>query len=318
VVDRWIAPFASQKMVEHVAAALASRSNHPIAKAVSDAIIVDAGLVGLHDLREHPGRGVKARCPALRCEVLLGSQRFIAEAGCDATAWRQSNEYETWNQRSLAYVAIGDRLAAVFALDEQLRPEGAEAIRSLRELGLEVRLMTGDRKARAAHLAAQLGIEYEAELLPDAKLRRIRALQQHFGPLVMVGDGLNDAPALATADVGIALGCGADLSRDAAEVCLLSNRLDRIPWAILLARQTTGTLRWNLVWAFGYNLAAVPLAAVGLVNPIIAALAMAASSLLVVVNSLKLAASPVDQRSLPDNEQSSTPSRTGRVPMLRA
>lgn len=312
VVGQWIAPHASRKMVEQVAVALADRSNHPTAKAVAQAVLADSTLVDLQDVWECPGRGVKAWCPALDSEALLGSWRWLAENECDTSHWRQVPECRAWDNHALVYLAIGGRLAGVFALDEQLRPEAAAAIESLRKLGLALRLLTGDRTNRAAHLAAQLGIEFEAELLPEAKLRRISELRQEFGPLVMVGDGLNDAPALAAADVGIALGCGADLSRDAASVCLLSNQLDRIAWSIQLARETTRTLRWNLLWAFGYNAAAVPLAALGLVNPIIAALAMAVSSLLVIANSLKLAGSRVEEASLPGVPEVPAPTRTDK------
>ncbi len=310
VVNQWVAPHASRKMVDHVAAALADRSNHPAAHAIADAVLADPQLIELHDVWECPGRGLKAWSPALHGEVLLGSGRWMSENECDTSSWLNAPQCSGWSEHALVYLAIGGRLAAAFALDEQLRPEAAATIRALRDLGLTLRLLTGDRAARAAHLASQLGIEYEAELLPQAKLRRIRELRSEFGTLVMVGDGLNDAPALAAADVGIALGCGADLSRDAASVCLLSNRLDRIAWSIQLARRTTHTLRWNLLWAFGYNLAAVPLAAVGLVNPIVAALAMAASSLLVIGNSLQLAAS-VEPALPPVDELSPVPSLAG-------
>jgi heavy metal translocating P-type ATPase len=312
VVGQWIAPGVNGKLVEHVAAALADRSNHPTAKAVAQKVRADAGLVDLQDVWECPGRGVKAWSPALDSEVLLGSWRWLGENECDTSHWRHARESQAWDNHALAYLAIGGRLAGVFALDEQLRPEAAEAIASLQKLGLAVRLLSGDRTNRAAHLAAQLGIEFEAELLPSAKLWRIGELRKEFGPLVMVGDGLNDAPALAAADVGIALGCGADLSRDAATVCLLSNRLDRIAWSIQLAREATHTLRWNLLWAFGYNTAAVPLAAVGLVNPILAALAMAVSSLLVIANSLKLAGSQMQQATPLPVPEALSPTPTGK------
>jgi heavy metal translocating P-type ATPase len=303
VIDRWIAPQTTRKLVNHAAAALADRSNHPAAKAIAQAVCGDASLIDLEQMYECPGRGVKAWSPALRSEVFLGSWRWMLENECGTEDWRKAAERNAWDRHALVFLAIDNRLAAVFVLDEQLRPHAAAAIVSLRKLGLSVRLLTGDRTSRAAHLADQLDIEFEAELLPQAKLRRIRELRQQFGPLVMVGDGLNDAPALAAADVGIALGCGADLSRDAAAVCLLSNRLDRIAWSIQLARDTTHALRWNLLWAFGYNLAAVPLAAAGIVNPIIAALAMAASSLLVIANSLKLSGSQVSQASSPSDDE---------------
>jgi P-type E1-E2 ATPase len=154
-------------------------------------------------------------------------------------------------------------------------------------------LLSGDRRDRAEPVAASLGIECQAPLLPAEKLAVIEGLQRRGRRVAMVGDGINDAPALATADVGVALGCGADVSRWSAGVCLLRDDLSALPWLVTLARRTDATIRWNLLWAFAYNAACVPLAAAGFVHPAVAAAAMVASSLLVVTNSLRLAGASV-------------------------
>ncbi len=300
VLDRWVAPDVTERLAEHVTAAIAGRSRHPVAKAVGARMMVDPRLIDLEAVLESPGRGVSAWCPSLKSHVIFGSWRWLQENDCDAATWLCSPKAHSWEQHALAYLAIGGKVAAVFALCDEIRPETKVAIDALRALGLKLRLLTGDRQSRAAAIAAGLGLEYEAELLPSEKLLRIQQLRRKFGPVVMVGDGLNDAPALAAADCGIAMGCGADVSRDAAAVCLLGSRLDRIPWSIELARETSRSLRWNLVWAFGYNAAAIPLAALGIVNPIVAAVAMAASSLFVIANSLRLvnAGSEEEQQSI--------------------
>jgi P-type E1-E2 ATPase len=154
-------------------------------------------------------------------------------------------------------------------------------------------LLSGDRRDRAEPVAASLGMEWQAPLLPAEKLAAIDGLQRRGRRVAMVGDGINDAPALATADVGVALGCGADVSRWSAGVCLLRDDLSALPWLVTLARRTDATIRWNLLWAFAYNAACVPLAAAGFVHPAVAAAAMVASSLLVVTNSLRLASASV-------------------------
>jgi P-type E1-E2 ATPase len=178
-------------------------------------------------------------------------------------------------------------------VQEDLRPEAAASISALRDVGLTAMMLTGDRQSRAAILAAQLNLEASAELLPEAKLAAIERLKC-CGPVVMVGDGINDAPALAAADVGIALGSGTDISRHTASVCLLGNDLTKIAWLIELSRQTVRTIRWNLVWAFAYNIAGIGFAATGILHPVFAAIAMGASSLMVVTNSLRLARFPID------------------------
>jgi P-type E1-E2 ATPase len=149
-------------------------------------------------------------------------------------------------------------------------------------------MLTGDRASRAKALAESLGLRFRAELLPDDKLAIIEDLRTGQ-PVVMVGDGINDAPALAAADVGIALGSGTDIARHSAQVCLLTSDLARLPWLIDLSRKTQRTIRWNLVWAFAYNVIGIGLAAAGWLHPVLAALAMGLSSLLVVANSLSLA-----------------------------
>jgi P-type E1-E2 ATPase len=182
---------------------------------------------------------------------------------------------------------------ARFAFSEKVRPEAETSIALLRRLGLKCAMLTGDRMPRAGALAKSLGLDFQAALLPDDKLAAIRLLQS-AGPVVMVGDGINDAPALAAADVGIALGSGTDISRHSARFCLLTSDLARLPWLVQLSRQTERTIRWNLVWAFAYNILGIGLAAVGWLHPIAAALAMGLSSLLVVTNSLGLARFDLD------------------------
>jgi heavy metal translocating P-type ATPase len=291
VVGQWFAPGADQAEVDCLAAALGERSRHPIATALVTWLEPEAQTL-LCDVRETAGRGLSACSVTSGAHVLLGSWRWMVENACDAAAWQQAAESQAWQQRALAFLAVGGRIITVFALDDALRPDAAATVAALRKRGLRVLLLTGDRRERAVTFADKLDLECEAELLPEQKLARITELARTAGPVVMVGDGLNDAPALAAADVGIALGSAADLSRHAAAVCMLGNRLERIPALLDLARDANRTLQWNLFWAFAYNLAAIPLASLGLVNPIIAALAMAFSSALVVSNSLKLAVGP--------------------------
>jgi P-type E1-E2 ATPase len=187
-----------------------------------------------------------------------------------------------------SFLAWEGKVWARFAFRESIRPEAETTITLLRRLGLACTLLTGDRPARAKWFGEALGVRWFAGLLPQNKLTIIRTMQS-AGPVIMVGDGINDAPALAAADVGVALGSGTDISRHSAQVCLLTSDLARLPWLIELARRTQRTIRWNLVWAFAYNVAGIGLAAAGRLHPVLAAIAMGLSSLLVITNSLALA-----------------------------
>jgi heavy metal translocating P-type ATPase len=262
-----------------VAAALAHGSTHVLSRAI-EAAADRQGLpaVDVTDIRVVAGRGVEGRL-ADGSVAQLGSDGWLAVPVGDVAADPD---------RPSCRLAIGGRIVGLISFDESIRPEAAAALAALRSGGAEVWLLSGDRERRAANVAAALGMRFVAPLLPEEKLAFVRS----HAPAVMVGDGINDAPALAAADVGVALGCGADVSRWTAAICLLRDDLGDLPWLASLARRTARTIRWNLVWAFSYNAACIPLAATGIVHPAVAAAAMVASSLLVVSGSLALAREP--------------------------
>ena len=182
----------------------------------------------------------------------------------------------------------GEHLGSL-VVEDTVRPTSREAVAELRELGLDALLLTGDAEQRARDVASEVGIErVVAGVLPGGKVDEVRRLQQSGEVVAMVGDGINDAPALTQADLGIAIGSGTDVAIEASDVTLVSNDLRAAADAIRLARRTLATIKANLFWAFAYNVAAIPLAVAGLLNPIVAAAAMASSSLFVVGNSLRL------------------------------
>jgi Cu+-exporting ATPase len=274
-----------------IAAAAEERSNHPLAHA-----IVDRGhSLGLawqpaEDVQILPGRGLSARVEGRDC--LLGNEALFRESFVrlpDGIAPPEPGVTRLW-------MALDNQPAGYFDARDALRPDAAEAIASLRRAGLRVLMLTGDSAAAAAPIAEQAGIaEVEAGLDPAGKLARIRSLQQSGLRVAMVGDGINDAGALAQADAGIAMGTGADLAQEAGDVLLLRALPSAIPAALDLARSTLRIMRQNLIWAAGYNLLGIPLAA-GLLypafhillSPWLAAAAMALSSVCVLANSLRL------------------------------
>ncbi len=278
-----------------LAASVEQGSEHPLAKAIVDAAReAQLALTMPQDYRSHGGHGVEAEVEGRR--VLLGNQALMERFGVDASA--SGEQTRQWAESGLTPVllAVDGELRGAFALADQPRPEAAEAVAQLKKLGLRTVMLTGDIAAAAHAVAAQVGVdETVAECLPEDKAAVVRSRQDGGIRLAMVGDGINDAPALAAADVGIAMGGGTDVAVEAADITLVHSDLRSVPAAIRLSRATLRTIRQNLFWAFAYNIVGIPIAAgvlypiTGwLMSPILAGAAMALSSISVLSNSLRL------------------------------
>jgi Cu+-exporting ATPase len=272
-----------------VAGALESGSEHPIARAVvARARAAGVGEPPVSGFAATGGKGVSA---TLDGRVAAGgTPRYLAELGiaCDAAAREVLVELER-RGRTVAGFALDGRLLGWLGIADTLRPGSAAAVARLRALGIEVRMLTGDHAAAAAPIAREAGVSaFEAALLPADKAARIAALRAAGRVVGMVGDGINDAPALAAADVSFAIGAGSDIAIHAADVTLMKDDIGGVADAIALSRATLGKIRQNLFFAFFYNVLGIPLAALGMLNPIIAGAAMALSSVSVVSNSLLL------------------------------
>ncbi len=271
-----------------IAAGLAATSRHVLSRAIRS-YAADRGIPArpIEAARTEPGRGVFGT--AAEGDVLLGNIALMRERGVavDSPVEGILHQYAAADH-TVSLLAVAGRIAGVFAFSETLRPTARAALAALHSDRLSAVVLTGDSAARGASIASALNVEVRSELSPADKLAAIAAMRASHGAVAMVGDGLNDAPALAAADVGIALGCGADLTRETATVCLLGDDPALVPWLIRVARRTVRTIRVNLFWAFSYNLVGVGLAMTGRLSPVFAAGAMVASSLLVVANSLRL------------------------------
>jgi Cu+-exporting ATPase len=270
------------------AGAVEHASEHPIAAAISAAAEQSGRLPEVGDFRALPGLG--ARGVVDGHDVIVGRERLLRDLGI-AIPPGLARQWEPWQQagRTPVLVAWDGELRGALAVADTIKPSAAAAVAELRGLGLRPVLLTGDNEETAQAVAAAAGIEEViAGILPAEKAAVIRDLQARGSRVAMVGDGMNDGPALAAADLGMAIGTGTDVAISAADLILLRADLRVVPAAIKLARASLKTIKRNLAWAFGYNAAAVPLAALGFLNPIIAAAAMTMSSVLVVANSLRL------------------------------
>ena len=276
-------------------AAVESRSEHPIARAIV-AAAEDEGftLPALADFESVTGMGVRAVVDGVRVEV--GADRWMRELGLDVAPFAASAQRLGSEGKSPLYAALDGRLAAIVAVSDPIKPSSKAAIDALHDLGLKVAMITGDNERTARAIADQLGIdEVVAEVLPAGKVEAVQRLRASHGTLAFVGDGINDAPALAEADVGLAIGTGTDVAVESADVVLMSGNLQGVPTAIALSQATLGNIRQNLFWAFAYNTALIPVAAGVLypafgilLSPIFAAGAMSLSSVFVLGNALRL------------------------------
>ena len=280
--------------VLRLAAAAEARSEHPLAAAV----VTHARAAGL-TLPEPaafvstPGQGVAAQVEG--SEVLVGNARLLAAHGVATARLAPVAEHLEANGRTVSLVAVDGQPAGAIGIADTVKPTSAAAVAALRRLGLAVYLLTGDNPRVAAAIGREVGIppdHIRAEVRPEDKAAEVAKLRAAGHVVGMVGDGINDAPALAAADVGFALGTGTDIAMETAAITLLRGDLRSVPVAIRLSRRTMRTIKQNLFWAFGYNTAMIPLAALGLLaalgGPMLAAAAMAFSSVSVVTNSLRL------------------------------
>lgn len=286
-----IVPFGAIERAEllRVVAAAESGSEHPLSRAVVDAAVDEAiGLPGADGFEAVTARGVTASVEGQA--VLAGNRRLLDERGIEVPADAETQILRLENEgRTVILAAIGGRFSGVIAIADEVKQNARRAIDALHGRGLRVIMMTGDNERAAANVAARAGIsEFRANARPEDKLELVRALQAEGLQVAMVGDGVNDAPALAQADIGIAMSTGTDVAIEAGDITLLSGDVSKIAEAISLSRSTLTAIRQNLAWAFGYNVVAIPVAAAGLLNPIIAGAAMAFSSVSVMGNSLRL------------------------------
>ncbi|MFA7432775.1 MAG: heavy metal translocating P-type ATPase [Gemmobacter sp.] len=278
-------------------AAVEAKSEHPIARAITEAALEEGlALPEVSGFAALTGLGVAADAGGVRVEI--GADRYMRELGHDVAPFAATAERLGDEGRTPLYAAIGGRLAAIVAVADPVKETTPAAIAALHGLGLKVAMITGDNRRTAEAIARRLGIdEVVAEVMPDGKVEAIRRLRAAHGPVAFTGDGINDAPALAEADAGLAIGTGTDIAIETADVVLMSGSLRGVPNAIAVSKATIRNIRQNLFWAFAYNTALIPVAAgilypaYGiLLSPIFAAGAMALSSVCVLGNALRLRA----------------------------
>lgn len=269
-----------------LAAAVEAASEHAVGAAIAGAVD-DQQRLEVSDFTAEAGRGVTGVVAGHT--VTVGSPRWAQRATVIPADIARARKEAEERGDTVVYVTVDGAPAAMIAVADTVKDSAAPAIAGLRAAGLRTILLTGDNEGAARTVAAEVGVdEVIAEVLPDEKVETIRRLQDEGHSVGMVGDGINDGPALATADLGLAIGRGTDVAIGAADVILVRDDLRSVPAALGLAGATQRTIRTNLVWAFGYNVAAIPIAALGVLNPLIAGAAMALSSLFVVTNSLRL------------------------------
>jgi Cu+-exporting ATPase len=277
------------------AASVERRSEHPLGEAVvREAAYRGIELADISSFSSVTGEGVQAEVEGRN--VLIGSEKLMSGQGIDLGELKNRFEDLSGEGKTPMYVAVDGQAAGILAVADTLKENSAQAVRRLHDMGIEVVMITGDNRKTAEAIGNQVGVDRTlAEVLPQDKAEEIRRLQSEGKTVAMVGDGINDAPALAQADIGIAIGTGTDVAMEAADITLISGDLMGVATAICLSRRTISTVRQNLFLSFAYNVVLIPLAAGALypvfhvlLNPMWAAAAMSLSSLSVISNSLRL------------------------------
>lgn len=295
LTDLDVADGLGRRAALQVMASVEQGSDHPIARAIVMAAVEEGlDLLPIQDGQTYAGLGLSAHVAGE--EVILGTERFMRERGIDVKGYHGSAEALASQGKSVIFAARAGQVIALAGVSDALKPSTQGAIAQLKAAGITVVMLTGDRRDAALQIAADLGIDQvHAELLPADKSRVLAELKTKARQLAFVGDGINDAPALAAADIGIALGTGTDVAVESADIVLMSGDLLGMVNAIQMSRLTLRNIKQNLFWAFGYNVALIPVAAGALypafgmlLSPILAAAAMALSSIFVLANALRL------------------------------
>jgi Cu+-exporting ATPase len=310
VTDVIAAPFSSPEEVLRLAASAEQNSEHPLGEAVVKAALEKKlELSPPSDFSAIPGQGVEALVEGKR--LVLGNPKFMEGRGFSSNGLQSKAAELLEKGKTVMFLGLDTQVAGIIALADTLKPGAGEAVQTLRKMGIESTMLTGDNRRTAEAIAREAGIDHVlAEVLPEHKAEEVKKLQEQGKVVAMVGDGINDAPALAQADIGIAIGTGTDVAMETGDITLISGDLMGVATAISLSKRTMRTIKQNLFWAFAYNTALIPVAAgvlylafgktgvpsglhfmlgeYGFLNPMLAAAAMAASSVTVVSNSLRL------------------------------
>jgi Cu+-exporting ATPase len=271
-----------------LAASAEHGSEHFLGKAIVDYVIEQGfGLQACAYFFSETGRGIRAEVEGFK--LLLGNSAWLTSQQVDVAPLETVAEHYASQGKTPVYMAVNGQSAAVIAIADNPRPEAATAIARLHDRGIKTLMVTGDTEKTAHYIANKVGIlDVIANAQPDEKLRIIQQLQAEGHQVGMIGDGINDAPALAAANVGFAIGSGTDVAIESADLTLVQGDISKVTETIELSAFTIRVIKQNLFWAFGYNTVAIPVAAMGKLNPMIASAAMALSSVSVIVNSLRL------------------------------
>lgn len=281
--------FPEEKILK-IAARIAMNSEHPLSRAVVEkAKSIEMVLEAVNDFQEIQGKGIAATCPDHAQPIMLGNRKLLEDNQLDV-AWADSVlEAQAAGVGTKLFVVHHQEVIGVIVVADEVRSESKKVIADIKKMNLKVAMITGDHQKTAEAVAKELGIDVVlAEVLPSQKSDDIRKLQERGERVVFVGDGINDAPSLVQADLGIAMGSATDIAKEAGQIILMQNNLEKVLEAVQISRLTFRTIKQNLFWAFFYNIIAVPMAVAGLLNPAVAAAAMSFSSVSVVLNSLRI------------------------------
>jgi len=269
-------------------ASVENKSEHPIAESiVKYAKEKNLNLTETESFKSLTGQGISAIIDGKL--IIIGNKKLMDDYSTKTDKFKNEIEKLSSEGKTIIFINIDGELKGLLGIEDPIKSDSREAIKKLKEMGIKTVMITGDNFSTAENIAKRIGIDsFEAEVMPDDKANAVKKYQSNNEVVAMVGDGINDAPALAQSDVGIAIGSGTDIAMETGSVVLMSGNLEGVIGAIKLSKRTISIIKQNLFWAFIYNTIGIPLAALGLLNPMFAAFAMSMSSVSVVSNSLRL------------------------------